>query len=164
MNRELDAESIGEQLGTEGVGSVVRKVEAYCTYEEQRIELTNQPRIIALQQEQVFLLDEGRDLIQRLRHAPPPGDRRSRRRKAAYYCAITTVLTLAAFIFSVLTFDPFRVGWKGYLYCLGIAIVTPFLLEQILEKWNAERLFTALATIAGYVCRGDEERGTGRHH
>jgi hypothetical protein len=149
MNRELDAESIGEQLGTEGVGSVVSKVEAYCAYEEQRIELTNQPKIVALQQECVFLVEEGRDLIQRLRHAPPPGDRRSRRRKIAYCCSITTLLTLAAFIFSVLTFDPFRVGWKGDLYCLGIAIVTPFLLEQILEKWNMERLFTALATIAG---------------
>jgi hypothetical protein len=40
------------------------------------------------------------------------------------------------------------VGWKGYLYCLGIAIVTPFLLEQFLEKWNAERLFKGLAAIA----------------
>lgn len=148
MNRELDAESIGEQLGFEGVGSVVSKVEAYCAYEEQRIELTNQPRILALRQEGSLLLEEEGALIERLQHAPPPGDLRSRRRKAAYYWGITIVLTLAVFVFSLLTFDPFRVGWKGYLYCLGIAIVTPFLLEQFLEKWNAERLFKGLATIA----------------
>jgi hypothetical protein len=148
MNRELDAESIGEQLGFEGVGSVVSKVEAYCAYEERRIELTNQPRILVLRHEGSLLLEEERNLIERLRHAPPPGDLRSRRRKAAYYWGITIVLTLAAFVFSLLTFDPFRVGWKGYLYCLGIAIVTPFLLEQILEKWNAERLLKVLAATA----------------
>jgi hypothetical protein len=148
MNRELDAESIGEQLGVEGVGSVVSKVEAYCAYEEQRIELTNQPRIVALRQEGSLLLEEERDLTERLRHTPPPGDLRSRRRKSAYYGGVTVILTIAAFVFSLLSFDPFRVGWKGYLYCLGIAVVTPFLLEQFLEKWNAERLFKGLAAIA----------------
>jgi len=148
MNRELDSDSIGEQLGVEGVGSVVSKVEAYCAYEEQRIELTNQPRIVALRQEGSLLLAEERDLVERLRHAPPAGDLRSRRRKAAYYWGVTIILTVAAFVFSLLSFDPFRVGWKGYLYCLGIAIVTPFLLEQFLEKWNAARLFKGLAAIA----------------
>lgn len=149
MNRELDAESIGEQLGVEGVGSVVSKVEAYCAYEEQRIELTNQPRIVALRQEGSLLLEEEKDLTERLRHAPPPGDLRSRRRKAAYYWGVTIILTVAAFAFSLLAFDPFRVGWKSYLYCLGIAIVTPFVLEQFLEKCNAERI---LKSVAGIAC------------
>ena len=148
MDRAWDAESIGEQLGMESVGNVVTKVEAYCAYEEQRIALTNQPRIIALQQEGSLLLEEEGALAERLRHAPPPGDIRSRQRRAAYYWGITIVLTLAAFVFSVLTFDPFRVGWKSYLYCLGVAIATPFLLEQVLGKWNAERLFKGLAAIA----------------
>ena len=149
INRELDAESIGEQLGVEGVGSVVSKVEAYCAYEEQRIELTNQPRIVALRQEGSLLLEEERGLAERLRHAPPPGDLRSRRRKSAYYWGVTIILTIAAFVFSLLSFDPFRVGWKGYLYCLGIAIVTPFLLEQFLEKCDAERI---LELVAGIAC------------
>ncbi len=148
MNRELDAESVGEQLGVEGVQSVVSKVEAYCAYEERRIELTNQPRILGLRQEGSLLLEEERDLMERLRHAPPPGDLRSRRRRTVYYWGITVVLTIAAFVFSVLSFDPFRVGWKGYLYCLGIAVVTPFLLEQLLENWNNKRLFKGIATMA----------------
>jgi len=148
MNHELDAESIGEQLGVEGVGSVVSKVEAYCAYEEQRIELTNQPMILALRQEGSLLLEEERGLMEQLRHAPPPGDLRSRRRRAGYYWGVTIILTLAAFVFSVLSFDPFRLGWKGYLYCLGIAVVTPFLLEQFLEKWNAANLFKGLAAVA----------------
>jgi hypothetical protein len=146
MDRAWDAESIGEQLGIESVGTVLAKVEAYCAYEEQRITLTNQSRIVALQQEGYFLLEEGKSLAERLRHAPPPGDVRSRR--TAYYWGIAIVLTLAAFVFSALTFDPFRVGWKGYLYCLGIAVATPFLLEQVLEKWKAESLFKGLAATA----------------
>jgi hypothetical protein len=81
-------------------------------------------------------------------HALPPYDLRSRRRKAAYYWDVMIILTIAAFVFSLLAFDPFRIGWKGYLYCLGIAIVTPFLLEQVLKKGNAERLFKAIAVIA----------------
>jgi hypothetical protein len=148
INREVDAESIGEQLGVEGVGSVVSKVEAYCSYEEQRIELVNEPKILALRQEGSLLLEEEESLVQRLRNAPPPGDLRSRRRKAAYYWGVTILLTLAAFVFSLLSFDPFRLGWKGYLYCLGIAVVTPFLLEQLLEKWNAGRLLGTLLPIA----------------
>jgi hypothetical protein len=148
MNREVNAESIGEQLGVESVSNVVSKVEAYCAYEEQRIELTNQPRILALRQEGSLLLEEERKLSERLRHAPPAGDFRSRRQRTAYYWGVTIILTLAAFVFAMLSFEPFRVGWKGYLYCLGIAVATPFLLEQLLEKWNAEHLFKGLAAVA----------------
>lgn len=147
-NREVNAESIGEQLGFESVGSVVSKVEAYCAYEEQRIELTNQPRILALSQEGALLLEEERDLTERLRHAPPPGDIRSRQRRAAYYWGIAVVLTLAAFVFSLLSFEPFRVGWKGYLYCVGIAVVTPFWIEQLIEKRSAGRFLKVLAATA----------------
>jgi hypothetical protein len=147
-NNEWDAESIGEQLGMEGVGSVVSKVEAYCDCEERRIALTNQPRILTLQQEGTILLEEETALRDRLRYAPPPGDLRIRRRKTVYYWTVAALLTLAAFVFSVLTFDPFRIGWKGYLYCLGIAVVTPFALDQILEKYNAGRMFKVAATTA----------------
>jgi hypothetical protein len=147
-NREVSAESIGEQLGFESVGSVVSKVEAYCAYEEQRIELTNQPRIVALSQEGALLLEEERDLTERLQHAPPLGDIRSRRRRAAYYWGIAIVLTFAAFVFSLLSFEPFRIGWKGYLYCLGIAIVTPFWIEQLIEKRSAGPFLKVLAATA----------------
>lgn len=62
---------------------------------------------------------------------------------------MTIILALAAFIFSLLAFDPFRLGWKSYLYCLGIAVVTPYLIEEIIERWNAAGLVRALATLAG---------------
>ena len=61
----------------------------------------------------------------------------------------TVLLALAAFVFSLLAFDPYRLGWKSYLYCLGIAIVTPFLIEEIIERWDLAGLVKTLATIAG---------------
>jgi hypothetical protein len=148
MNPELNADDIGRELGLEGVGSVVTKVEAYCAHEERRLALTNQPKILALQAEIAILRDEARDLEERVRHAPPPGDPQTRRRRAAYYWAVTGILALAAFVFSLLAFDPYRLGWKSYLYSLGIAIVTPFLVEEVIERWNIERLVKALASIA----------------
>ena len=36
MNPEQNAEHIGQTLATESVGSVVRKAEEYCAYEEKR--------------------------------------------------------------------------------------------------------------------------------
>jgi hypothetical protein len=146
MNPESNAENIGQTLGFEGVGSVVSKVEEYCAYEEERITLTNQPRMLSLQAAIAILQDEERNLEERLRHAQPPGDVRSRR-KAAYYWIVTIFLVAAAFVFSLLAFDPFRLGWKSYLYCLGIAIVTPFLIEEGIEHWNIAGLVKTLTTV-----------------
>jgi hypothetical protein len=148
MNQELNTENIGQELGLEGVGSVVAKVEEYCAHEEMRIALVNQPKILACQAEIAMLQDEGRNLEERLRHAPPPGDVQSRRRRVAYYWIVTGVLAVSAFVFSLLAFDPFRLGWKSWLHCLGISIVTPFLIEEVIERWNKERLVTMLATFA----------------
>lgn len=84
-----------------------------------------------------------------IRHAAPLSEVQNRRRKAAYYWTVTIVLALAGFVFSLLSFDPYRLGWKSYLYCLGIAIVTPFLIEEVIERWNLEKLVRTLATVAG---------------
>lgn len=147
-NRELNAEDIGAELGTEGVGSVVSKVEEYCAHEERRIALTNEPRIVALRAEVSWLLGEEHALRERLRLAPPPGDLKSRRRKAFYYGCLTAFLTSAAFVFSLYSLEPFRIGIKAYIYCLGIAVVTPFLVEQAIECWKAEALIKSLTTVA----------------
>ncbi len=149
MIPELNAENIGQTLGFEGVGSVVNKVEEYCAYEERRITLKNQPRILSLQAQIAILQDEEQTVEERLKHAQPPCDFRNRRRKAAYYWTVGVLLALAAFVFSLLAFDPYRLGWKSYLYCLGIAIVTPFLIEEIIERWNLAGLVRTLATVAG---------------
>jgi hypothetical protein len=149
MIPELNTENIGQTLGFEGVGSVVSKVEEYCAHEERRITLANEPRILSLQAEIAILQDEERTLEERLKNAHPPCDLRNRRRKAAYYWTVAILLAVAAFVFSLLAFDPYRLGWKSYLYCLGIAIVTPFLIEEAIERWNVAGLVKTLATVAG---------------
>ncbi|MGH3055689.1 MAG: hypothetical protein ACRDL7_12000, partial [Gaiellaceae bacterium] len=145
---------IGQQLGVESAEATITKVEAYCAYERQRIELTNQAKIVALKGEGTHLLDEERELRARLRNAPPPGDLRLRRRKALYYWAVALVLTAAGLYFTLYTFDPFRMGSKAYLYCLGFAAAVPFLLGFALEKWNGGKLvktLTAMACVAAVV-------------
>jgi hypothetical protein len=148
MNQELNAEDIGQELGCEGVVSVVAKVEEYCTHEERRITLTNQAKIFGLQAEIAMLHDEERDLVERLRRAPESGELKSGRRKTAYYWIVTVSLAVAAFVFSILALEPFRLGWKSYLYCIGIAIVTPFLVEEAIERWNLRHLAKVLTTLA----------------
>jgi hypothetical protein len=148
MDSQWNHAEIGQELGYAGVGSVIAKAGEYCAYEERRIALTNEPQILALQAEIALCEEEARHLEERLRQAPPPGDLRTRRRKGRYYWAVTITLAVAAFVFSLVAFDPYRLGWKSYLYSLGIAIVTPFLIEEVIERWNIARLVKCLATVA----------------
>lgn len=148
MNREIELDDIGGQLGTEGIGGLVSNAEAYCACESRRIVLTNEPRIIALQKEGSLLMEEKHDIVGRLRLAPPPGDLKSRRRKALYYCMTALFLTVSAFVFSLYSFEPFGLGIKSYLYCLGVAVVVPMLTHMTLQHWNAESFIKYLTTIA----------------
>jgi hypothetical protein len=147
MNSEQIRESVGWHLGTAGVEKIVENVEKYCACEERRINLTNRGSILRSKAEFSFLVEEERRLADRLRNEPPAGDLRHLRRRAIYYCAITAVLTVAGFVLTLLAFDPFRLGWKAWVYCVGIAIVTPFLVEKVLEHWNCERLIKTMAAI-----------------
>lgn len=124
------------------------KAHNYCDHETQRITLANNSKITALRAELALLNKEDKKLQERLQHALPAGDLRERRQKAIYYWSVTAFLAVAAFFFSLLAFDPYRLGWKSYLYCLGIAVISPFCVEKFLEVWASPRLMKALATIA----------------
>ena len=148
MREEENAQEIGRQLGLEGVEHAVGNGERFAEYERQRIELTNRAPIIALRANLALLRERELELKDRLRHAPPSGDLRARRRKALYYWAVTAALTVAGFFFSLLAFDPYLLGWKSALYCVGIAIVTPFSVEKFLDTWGEAKLVKTLATVA----------------
>jgi len=148
MISEPDNRNIGWQLGADGVSGVVEHVERYCACEERRIALTNKPGILSRKAELSLLFDDGRRIEEKLRHAPPPGDLRHHRRKAVYCWIVTALLTIAGFALTLLTFDPYRLGWKSYVYCLGIAVVTPFLVEKVLESCGTDKLFRSLVVIA----------------
>jgi hypothetical protein len=148
MREEENAQEIGRQLGFEGMEYAVGNGERYAEYERQRIELANRAPILALRANLALLRDQELELKNRLRHAPPPGDLRARRRKAIYYWVVAAALTVAGFFFSLLAFDPYRLGWKSFLYCIGIAIVTPFSVEKFLDTWAEAKLVKTLATVA----------------
>src|SRR5689334_715754 len=157
MNQEFDPGNAGEEIGRESMQSVIANIESYCAHEERRINLTNEAEIAALRAEFSRLLKEEQHLEERLRNAPLPGDRRIRRRRALYYWTVTGVLALAGFVFSLLSFGPFRYGWKSYLYCLGSAVVMPFLIEKIIDLWNVGRVvkwFAAVACTAAMLSLG----------
>jgi hypothetical protein len=161
----LDATASAHEIGVGGIDNIVTNAERICTNESQRITLTNESVLVGLQAQYKLLQDEERHLEERLRWAPPAGELRRLRLRAIYYWALAVLLAVAAFVFAVLTFDPFRLGWKSWLYCGGIAALTPFLVEKLLDSPRMERtvkVLTAAATIASLaglmllaVIRGD---------
>ena len=151
MSSSHDQYGVGNVFGTEVAGHVERHSAGYCGSERQRIETVNRPAILALRARVAQLQEQAQDIERRIYEAPPPGEFGMRKRKAMFRYAIAALLTVAAFVFSVLAFDPYRLGWKAWLYCLGISIVTPFLVDRILERWASPRLVNVLATVAGVV-------------
>lgn len=146
MTQQEEIMESGHKFGMEGVEHVTGRAEAYCECERERIALVNEPRIQELRAYGSHLAQREALLADRLRHAAPPGDVPRRRRKSRFYWVAGIVLAIAAFCFSVIGLAPYGLGWTGYLYCLGIAIVTPFAVEEFLDAWRSERLGKSLVT------------------
>lgn len=144
----VNEHGVGHEIGTEAADHSERNAAEYCARERQRIELANQPKANALHAKIAMLQESAQDLEERIRKAPPPSEARERKRKMLFYWSVAGILSIAAFVFSVIAFDPFRLGWKAWLYCSGIAVVTPFLVEKILDLWASPRLVKILATVA----------------
>jgi hypothetical protein len=144
----VNEHGVGHEIGTEAAEYGEHHASEYCTRERQRIEFANQPKTFALRAKIATLQESEQDLKERIRKAAPPSEERERKRKMLFYWSIAALLSIAAFVFSVIAFDPFRLGWKAWLYCLGIAVVTPFLVEKILDSWASPRLVKILATVA----------------
>lgn len=152
MHTQLfNAEEVAQQLGMEGVDDLVINAERVCIYEQQRIELSNQSMIVRLRGEYNLLLAEELRIEEKLHTAPPSGDLRRLRRRAFFSWSTTAFLTIAPFALSLMTLALFRLGWVSWLYCGGIAIVTPYLVDKLLEVRGMEKVIiwlTAFATIA----------------
>src|SRR6266852_8199680 len=148
MHQEAQVHTPGEEFGRKALEEALAKAAAYCGHETQRIALEAESRVAALRADLARLQDQEHRLQARLERALPAGDAKDRRRKALYYWIVTIALTVAGFFFSLLAFAPYRLGWKSYLYCAGIALVAPFCVEKFLETWSSPKLMKALATAA----------------
>lgn len=150
MKPEDGIPPIGDELGQEAVADAEEHGEHYCRHERQRIELANRPQVLALRAQSAHLNELAGDLEDRIRKAPLPGDVKSRLRKIWWYRILLAVLSISAFLFLVIAFEPFRFGWKGWLYSFGIAILAPLLVDRTIEAWEsrASKLWKTVVTAA----------------
>jgi hypothetical protein len=139
----------GDKIGIEGLDQLVERAEAVCECEQQHIEFKNQSLITARKAEYVSALELDDQLKVRLYQAKPSHEERTRRRRIIYCWSVAAVLIVAGFILSLLTLEPYRLGLKGLFYCLGIAVVTPYLVEKTLHTLASEKLLRVLVTISG---------------
>ncbi len=138
----------GGRLGTEAANYVERTGEKFVVHECERIALVNEPQIRELAAEGQDLTERRASLQETLRGMAPPEDLQGKRRRKAYYAVVGILLILTGFAFTVVGFEPFRLGMIGALYCLGIALVAPFTVDEFLAAWNGKRLLPIVITIA----------------
>jgi hypothetical protein len=134
VKHEVEPEAVAHQLGAGGVDNLVANAERICDFQQRHIELTNQGAIVALKEEHNQLCEEERRIGALLHLAPPSGDLRRLRRRAIFCWALTAILTLSGFAFTLLTLAPFQLGLMSWPFAVGLAVLTPFLVEKLLEQ------------------------------
>jgi hypothetical protein len=75
------------------------------------------------------------------------GSLRTLRWKRVYYWAVVVVLAVTGFISTQLSFAPFRLGWMSWLISAGMAMLTPFLVDRLLEGPGMERALKVLTAV-----------------
>lgn len=141
-------ESLGYQVGSEAINHAIQYGEKVLDEEKRRIEAQNEPEILAGRAELCLLQKSEKELALIAGFGGPRGSSRTRRRNCFYHGAVALVLIVAGFFFLVLSFTPYRLGCTAYLYCLGIALITPFAMEKFLEYCGGLTLFRVLACAA----------------
>jgi hypothetical protein len=148
INSRVDMESVAEQVGGQGIEKLVTNAEQICVHEQRRIALENEPAIVRLQAEGAILVAEEMRLIDRIAFAPPPGDARRLFWRQIYYWAVVVLLAVTGFFATQLSLAPFRLGWMSWLISAGMAALTPFLIDRLLENPRMEPALKILTAIA----------------
>ncbi len=146
-NPGIDVELVARQLGNDGVDHLITDAERICTHEQQRIALTNEPSIVRLQAEASVLVCEQESIAEILEKAPPAGDLRRLRRRAIYCWIVAVLLAVSGFFGTLMSFAPFRLGWVSWLIAAGMAVLTPLLVDHLLESPGMHRVLTALTAV-----------------
>lgn len=135
-------------MGGQGVEKLVTDAERICTYEAKRISLENEAAIIRLQAEGAIQFAEEKRIADRLALAPPQGSRRRLFWRRVYYWAVVVILAVTGFFSTLLSFAPFQLGWMSWLVSAGMAVLTPFLVDRLLENPGMEKVIKALTGVA----------------
>jgi hypothetical protein len=60
------------------------------------------------------------------------------------------VVAASGFALTLMTLAPFRLGSKAWLYSIGVSLLAPFLVDQVLELWpGLVKVLTPFAATAG---------------
>lgn len=148
INRSVDVESVAEQVGGQGVEKLVTDAERICNYEARRIALVNESAIVRLQAEGAIRLSEERRIADRLALAPPQGSRLRLFWRRVYYWAVVVILAVTGFFSTLLSFAPFQLGWMSWLVAGGMAVLTPFLVDRLMEHSGMEKVIRVLTGVA----------------
>lgn len=151
MNDQLPIEDREDTFAAECSEGILKRAELWCHHETRRVALVNEARIVALKTECVSLLTEERELEAILKHAPVPDGTRGNNLRKRFSWGVALILTLAGLAFSLIAFAPFRLGAIQYLYCTGIAILMPYLMEKLLTVWSDRKILKALVLLAALV-------------
>lgn len=149
-NPALDLELDAAQFGNQGVENLAHHAEQICAYEQKRIELTNQGSIASLLEEHRHLVAEDTRMKALLRDEPPLGDRLRLLRRAIFCWVLTLLLAGSGFALTLITLAPYRLGSKTWLYAIGVSVLTPFLIDEVLSHWHAlVKVLTPVAALSG---------------
>ena len=145
----FDVEPVARQIGAQGVDKLVMDAERVSSYEEERIVHENAPEIVRLQAEFAIQLAEERRLNERLASAPAHGDLRRLRLRGTFCWAVVAILAVTGFFSTMLSLAPFRLGWMSWLVSAGMALLTPFLVDRLLENPGMGSVLKVLTVVAG---------------
>lgn len=148
LNPRVEMESVAEQVGSQGLEKLVADADRICNHEQRRIALENEPAIVGLQAKGAILVAEQRAIMDRLASAPSPGELRCPRAQRIYLWAVVVVLAVTGFFSTILSFAPFRFGWMSWLISAGAVMLTPYLVDRMLEHPGMEKVLRALTTVA----------------
>jgi hypothetical protein len=148
MHNDLNYNDLGREIGIESGERIFNQAEALCGHAMAHIALTNEAAVVSLRAEYGLLVARLQELQRLLRDAPPSGGVLMRRISMVWNGAVAGFLIFAAIAFSMFAFEPFRFGQKGVLYCLGIGVVAPFLLDKVMDAWRTEWMTKWIPTLA----------------
>ncbi len=137
---------IGCDLAYAGDEQMDDRAGRYCSTERQRLEATNRPKISAAKEDLAGVKREIEKVAHEESKLPPEGDLRKRRRAALFLGALALGLCSAGFASAVYALDPFMPGATKYVVALGIAVILPFSMHEVMNRWShSERLMQWLA-------------------
>lgn len=151
MNSQEMPEVSGGVFGLDSALELIARAQAVCLWEQQRIELTNQSALVAKKAEYGALLVEEKTAKDRLARVEKVPGENTRGRRIVINWIVASVLMMAGFVLSVLTLEPFRLGVKGVVYSIAVALTAPFLVERVLDHFPSamfRRVVLALACLA----------------